>query len=327
MNRRTFIAGLGSATAWPVMARGQQTTMPVIGFLNSGSSADSYYTNLVDRFRQGLNESGYVEGQNVAIEFRWAEGRYDLLPVMAADLVRKRVAVISAGGPPAARAAKNATETIPIIFTVGDDPVKLGLVASLNRPAGNATGVNLLIDEMESKRLGVLLLLVPKAASIAVLLNPQYPGAETEAADVRSAARTLGRQIQLLNASSESEIDSAFAAMVQSRIGGLLVGSDPYFQTRRDQLIALAARHAIPTIYNDRSFAANGGLISYGVSVADGYKQAAIYIGRILRGENPADLPVIRQTKFGLFINLKTARALRVDIPSGLLAIADEAFE
>jgi putative ABC transport system substrate-binding protein len=302
-------------------------TPPVVGFLNSGSSADSYYVNLLDGFRKGLAEVGYFQGQSVVIEFRWADGRYDLLPGMAADLASKRVAVISAGGPSAARAAKAATQTIPIIFTVGDDPVKLGLVASLNQPGGNATGVNLLIDEMESKRFGMLLLLVPKSASIAVLLNPHYPGAETEAADLKVSAQTLGRQIHLLHASSESEIDKAFATMVELGVGGLLVGSDPYFQTRRDQFIALAARHAIPTIYNDRAFAANGGLISYGVSVADGYHQAGIYVGRILKGERPSDLPVIRQSRFGLFINLKTARSLQVDIPSGLLAIADEAFE
>jgi putative tryptophan/tyrosine transport system substrate-binding protein len=325
MRRREFVAGLGSAVAWPVVARAQQ--QPVIGFLNIGASNDIYYENLLSGFRRGLKEAGYVEGQNVAIEFRWAEGQYERLPTMAADLVRRQVAVISAGGPPSASAAEAATTTIPIVFTVGDDAVNLGLVASLNRPSGNATGVDLMIDEMESKRLGLLHELLPKTAMIAVLLNPYYAGSKTEAADLQIAARSIGRQVVLLNAGSEGEIDSAFSNLVQRGAGGLLVGSDPFFVVRREQLVALAARYQIPTIYNDRYIAARGGLMSYGISVAEGYRQAGNYVGRILKGEKPADLPVVRPTKFELVINLKTAKALGLTIPETLLAIADEVIQ
>jgi putative ABC transport system substrate-binding protein len=302
--------------------------MPVIGFLNSGSSGgQSAFVNYLAGFRQGLKETGYVEGQNVTIEFRWADGQYDRLPAMAADLVRRQVTVISAGGPPAATAAKAATTTIPLVFTVGDDPVKLGLVASLSRPGGNATGVNLMIEEMESKRLELLRELVPKATMIAVLLNSNNAAYETQSTHLKMAARAISQQIILLNASGEREIDAAFATMVQQRAGGLLVGSDPFFQIRQGQLIALAARHAIPAIYFDRQLVMAGGLISYGISIAEGYRQAGNYVGRILKGERPADLPVVQPTKFEFLINLKTAKALGLEIPFGLLATADEVIE
>jgi putative ABC transport system substrate-binding protein len=323
MNRRTFIAGLGSAAAWPVLAWGQQAQSPVIGFLNAGSAdASAHY---VAAFRKGLGETGYVEGHNARIEFHWAEGHYDRLPMMAAELARRQVAVICAGYPEAAIAAKAATAVIPIVFTVGDDAVKLGLVASLNRPGGNATGVNLLINEIESKRLGLLHQLVPTAAMIAVLLNPKGPAFETALADVTT--HSIGQPILLVKASSESEIDTAFATLVQQRPGGLLVGSDLLFSTHREKIVALAARHAIPTIYNDRYTAGTDGLISYGISIAGAYLKAGNYVGRILKGEKPADLPVQQPTNFELVINMKTAKALDLTIPPAVLAIADEVIE
>ena len=298
MKRRTFIAGLGSAATWPVVTWGQQAPVPVIGFLSTGSPNDISYHGFEIAYRRGLKEVGFVDGQNVVIEFRYADARYDRLPTMAADLVRRRVAVISAGGDVAAIAAKAATATIPIVFTSGDNPVKLGLVASLNRPAGNATGVNLQTDQMEAKRLSLLHALLPKPETIAVLLNPNYPGLKTELEDLQRTSRAIGRQITWLNASSEGEIDTAFDTLVQQRVGGLFVGADIFFQLRREQLIALAARHAIPTIYHDRSIVAAGGLMSYGISIAEGYRQAGNYVGRILKGETAADLPVIQPTKF-----------------------------
>jgi putative ABC transport system substrate-binding protein len=324
LKRRKFISLLGGAAAWPLGgARAQQPAMPVIGFLNSGS-LNAYSTYLAG-FRRGLRETGYVEGQNVAIEFRWAEGRYDQLPVMAADLVRRQVAVIFAAAF-SAIAAKAATSKIPIVFGVGDDPVRLGLVASLNHPGGNATGFNLMIDEMESKRLGLLRDLVPQAALIAVLLNPGSPAFETQLAHLQTTARSVGQRILVLRATSVSEIDAAFAALTPE-VGALLFGSDPFFATRREQLVGLAARHAIPAIYNDRLMAAAGGLISYGIDIPEGYRQGGNYVGRILRGEKPADLPVVRPAKYDLVINLKTARMLGFQIPPGVLAIADEVIE
>jgi putative tryptophan/tyrosine transport system substrate-binding protein len=279
MRRRKFISLLGGgAVAWPFRARAQQA-VPVVGFLNSGSPENVFFANLANAFREGLSDTGYVDGRNVTIDYHWAQGQYDRLPVMAADLVRRQVAVISAGGPPAAMAAKAATATIPIVFTVGDDPVKLGLVASFSRPGGNATGVNVITDELETKRLGLLHELVP-AATIAVLLNPNRPAIDVKSRDVQAAARAIGTQIHLLNASSESEIDAAFATLLQLGAGGLLVGSDPFFTVRGEQLVALAARHAIPSIYDDRDFAAAGGLISYGISFPGMYRQAGNYVGR-----------------------------------------------
>ena len=323
MNRREFTAGLGAA-AWPMVARSQQAALPMIGFLNGGS-ADAF-AGYAAAFREGLVGFGYVDGQNARIEFRWADGQYARLPMMAAELVHLPVAVISAGTPEAARAAMAATATIPIVFAVGEDAEKLGLVKSLSRPGGNATGVNLLVNEVESKRLGLLHQLVP-TAKIAVLLNSMSAPYETQSKDLMTAARAIGQLLLMLSASSESEIDAAFATLVEQHIGGLLVGSDPFLSVRREQLIALAARHAIPTIYNDRNFAAAGGLISYGISIAEGYRLAGSYVGRILKGERPADLPVQQPTKFELVINLKTAKALGLEIPPGVLALADEVSE
>jgi putative ABC transport system substrate-binding protein len=299
--------------------------MPVVGFLNTGS-ADAF-AHLARAFREGLGKGGYVEGQNVSVEFRWAEGQYDRLPVLAADLVRRPVNVLFAGGPPAARAAKAATETIPIVFTTGEDPVREGLVASINRPGGNATGINVVTVELETKRLGLLHEIMPTASTIAALLNPKSPNFATQAEDVRAAARAVGRQIHVLSASTEAEIDAAFAGLVQGGIGALSVGGDPFLSNRREQLVALAARYGIPAIYEWRELAAAGGLISYGISITGAYREAGIYVSRILKGEKPADLPVLQPTKFELVINLKTAKALGLTIPPGVLAIVDEVIE
>jgi putative ABC transport system substrate-binding protein len=325
MRRRDFIMLLGGAAAWPLAARAQQPRMPVIGFLN-GASPDGY-APYVAAFRQGLREAGTVEGQNVTIEYRWAEGHYDRLPALAADLIQRKVTVIAATSSPAARAAKAATSTVPIVFTTGDDPIKLGLVASLNRPGGNVTGVSNLIVELGSKQLGLLRELAPSTTAIAVLTNPNFPGTERQLRDVEAAARVLGLQLMVLRASSEREIETAFATMARQSGVALLLGVDPFFVERRDHIVALAARHAIPAIYPVREFAVAGGLMSYGSHFADSYRQAGVYTGRIVRGEKPGDLPVQRSTKFEFLINFNTAKALGLAVPNSMQLLADEVIE
>jgi putative ABC transport system substrate-binding protein len=324
--RREFIGALAGAAAWPLAVRAQQAAMPAVGFLNSGSRIS--FAHLTNSFLQGLKEAGYIEGQNVAIEYRWAEGRFDQLPVLAADLVNRQVSVIAAtGGEQSAVAAKAATTSIPIVFTAGGDPVRQGLVASLNRPGGNLTGMFFLTGAIESKRLGLLRELVRNSAIIGVLLNPGSPAAELELRDIPDAARGIGQKIMIVEAGSERGIDAAFATLVQRQIGALLVASDPLFSNRRDQIVALAARYSLPTMYYLREFAAAGGLMSYGASLVDAFRQLGVYTGRILNGEKPADLPVMQPAKFELVLNLKTAATLGLQIPDKLLALADEVIE
>ena len=326
MNRRAFIMLLGgAAVAWPLAARAQQPAMPVIGFL-AASTAQANAAQLA-AFRRGLNGAGFVEGRDVAIEYRWAEDQYDRLPALAADLVDRHVAAIFAGANASALAAKTATSTIPIVFAVGGDPVKLGLVASLNRPGANVTGVSFFANQLETKRLGLLHELVPGAGAVAALINPSQPAAQEQSSEIIEAARVLGIGVHILNARSERDFDAAFAMITQRRVGALLVAADPFFYHRRDQLVALAAHHAVPAIYEWRDFPAIGGLASYGSSLTDAYRQAGIYVGRILNGAKPADLPAVQTTKFEFVINLKTAKALGIDVPPMLSARADEVIE
>ena len=328
MKRRTFIAGLGSAAAWPVVARGQQAAVPVVGLVRAGSADDE---ESLAAFRKGLGETGYVDGQNVMIEDHWLEGRYDRLPSLMDDLIRRRVAVIATPSNTAGSiAAKAATATIPIVFGVGDDPVKLGLVTTLARPGGNATGINYFAQEVNAKRLGLLHELVPKATRVAVLLNPaNAPIAEITLRDVQGAARNIGLQIRVLKASTSDEIDAAFAVLAHERPDALFVAADPFLTTRRVRvrIAILAASGRIPAAYSLRDCVLAGGLMSYGTNSADRYRQVGIYTGRILKGDKPADLPVMQSTKFEFVINLGTARALGITVPESLLATADEVIQ
>ncbi len=326
LRRRDFITLLGgAATAWPLAARAQRPAMPVVGFLNSASPAP--YADNVAAFRQGLKEAGYVDGNNVAIEYRWAEGQYDRLPEMAADLIRRQVTVIAATSTPAALTAQKATTTIPIVFTTSSDPVHLGLVTSLSRPGGNVTGVTQLNVEVAPKRVELLHELVPTATVIALLVNPTNPNAGTVTRDLQAASRARGLRSHVLDASNETEIDSAFATLASLRADGLVIGSDVFFNTRAEQLGALAVRHAVPAIYHNREFVSAGGLMSYAGSIRDSYRHAGVYTGRILKGDKPADLPVQQSTKVELIINLKTARTLGITVPLPLLGRVDEVIE
>jgi putative tryptophan/tyrosine transport system substrate-binding protein len=328
VTRRELIALLGSTAAvgWPLAVRAQQPAMPVIGFLNTRSPDDS--AHLVAAFRRGLAENGYVEGQNVTVEYRWALGQYDRMPALAAELIRLSVGVLAAtGDQPAALAAKAATATIPVVATFSDDPVASGLVASLNRPGGNVTGVSNLTSTLEAKRFGLLRDLVPQVATCGVLLNPTFPAVASQLRDIEEAARAVGLQLHVLRASTDGEIDMAFESVAQHRIRALAVAADPFLNTRRDKLAALAARHAVPAMYSFRDYVVAGGLMSYGIDLSDVYRQIGVYTGRVLKGAKPADLPVTQPTKFEFVINRKTAKTLGLAIPAGLLSFADEVRE
>jgi putative tryptophan/tyrosine transport system substrate-binding protein len=326
MQRREFMALLGGAATWPLAAHAQNPVVPKIGFLHVASAKP--FPHIVAGFRQGLKETGFIEAENVAIEFRWAEGQTARLPELAADLVHRQVAVIVAGGGEAsALAAKAATSTIPIVFNIGSDPIQRGLAASLNRPGGNATGVNILTGELAAKRLGLLHEIVPTASIIAHLVNPDWPQTKAAVKEAAAAARVMGLQIILLEASSENEINAAFAAIQQKQAQALFVEADPYFNSRRDQIVALAARHALPAIFEQREFALAGGLMSYGTSITEACRQMGIYTGKILKGEKPADLPIVQLAKFELVINLKTAKALGLSVSTSMQLVADEMIE
>jgi putative ABC transport system substrate-binding protein len=326
IGRRQFIAALGGATAWPLAARAQQPALPVVGFIRDGS-AEANARNAA-AFRKGLNETGYVEGQNVTVEYHWLEGQYDRLPVLLADLVRRQLAVIATPGTAFALAAKAATPTIPIVFGVGEDPVRLGLVASLAQPGGNATGINFFSQEVVAKRLRLLHDMVPKAVRIAVLVNPaSAANVEPTLRAVQEAAPTFGLQIQILNATTIGEIDAAFAILARERPDALFVGPNAFFGSRAVQFAILTAHHNIPATYSLRDYVAAGGLMSYGADFADAFRQIGVYTGNILKGAKPAELPVLQSTKFEFVINLQTARTLGIEVPSGLLSIADEVIE
>jgi ABC-type uncharacterized transport system substrate-binding protein len=328
MRRREFILALGGAATWPLGTRAQQPAMPVIGFLSSGGGARFYESRgRVPPFRRGLGETGFVEAKDVAIEYRWADGQYDRLQSMAADLVSQRVAVIVAGGPPAASAAKAATSVIPIVFTTGDDPVQAGLVSNLNRPGGNVTGVHLFLSNLSAKKLGLLRDLLPQATAIAGLFNPANRNDDVQVKDLQAAGKASGLRVQIAHASNDEEVESAFATLSKQQISAIIVGSDPYYTSRRAKIVTLAARYAIPAFYELRDFVDDGGLISYGTDINDGYRQAGTYAGRILKGEKPGDLPVLQSTKFQFVINLKTVKALGISVPANLLTLADEVIE
>ena len=325
MRRREFITLLGSAATWPLAARAQEQAMPVIGFL--GATSPDLYANQVGAYRRGLGETGHVEGQNVAIEFRWAESQYERVPAMATDLIRRRVTVIAAASLPSALAGKAATSTIPIVFSLGVDPIAFGLVSSLNRPGGNVTGITNLNQELLPKQLEVLRELLPGATVMAALVNPTNSNAAKQSDDLRTAARALGLQLHVLHASSDSDFDAAFVALSQVRASAVVIGADTFFVSRSAQLGALTARHKVPAIYQFREFAAAGGLLSYGSSIIESYRQVGIYTGRILKGERPADLPVQQSTKVELIINMKTAKTLGLTFPLTLLGRADDVIE
>jgi putative ABC transport system substrate-binding protein len=325
IRRRDFIGALGGAAAWPLAAHAQQPAMPIIGFLNSGS-ADPFGAR-VRAFHHGLNQTGYIESRNAVIEFRWAEGNYDRLPEMAADLVGRQVAVIAASATPAAIAAKAATSTIPIVFSIGGDPVRFGLVASFARPNGNATGIHFFTNDVTQKRFRLIHELMPKGAMIGLLVHPESPNTEVDTKDAQAAAEELGHKLVIVNASTGPEIDAAFAQLVQLQVGGLVVQAEALFTMRRGQIATLAARHAIPAISADREFVMVGGLMSYASNLVDAYREMGTYAGRILKGAKPADLPVIQPAKLDFVINLTTAKAIGLTIPPGVLAIADEVVE
>ena len=327
MRRREFLSAVGGAVAaWPLAALAQQQTMPVIGFMSGRSAPDS--THLVAAFREGLGEAGYVEGQNVIIEFRWADGQYDRLPAMAAELVERKVAVlVGVGGDTSALAAKRATSTIPIIFGVGGDPIKGGLVDSFNRPGANVTGYTLLTSQMESKRVGLLRELVPGVSLIGVLLNPKFNPAAAQLQQIEEAAQTVGQKLVVANASNDDELNAAFELLIRQRVNAILAAADPFFDTRRDRIIAFAAQNRLPAIYQFREYAASGGLVSYGPRITDGYRQAGSYAGQILKGAKPGDLPILQPTKFEMVINLKTANALGFTFPNSIQLLADEVIE
>jgi ABC-type uncharacterized transport system substrate-binding protein len=324
MKRRDVIALLGAAAAWPLAARAQQPALPLVGFLGTSTANTPTLTG----FRRGLAEAGFVEGRNVAVEYRYSEGRYDRLPALVAELLGRNVAVLfAAGGVQAALAAKPASATVPVVFANGSDPLRFALVASLNRPEGNITGVSFFTATLEAKRLGLLSQLVPAATGFGVLANPANANAESQRHDIEQGARVLGRPVAIVDARDEREIEAAFATLAQRRTGALLVASDPFFFSLREQIVALAARYRLPAIYEWREFAEAGGLASYGTNLADGYRFAGVYVGRILKGERPADLPVVQSSKFEFVINLRTARALGIEVPLGLSAGADEIIE